>query len=115
MQVPLNLASLGELDGGAARAIIDAAICDAVRDLDDRGDDEKPRVVNVILTLNRLENGLVTCDVQAEAKVPKRRTAATISGIRRAQGVAGLVFQTLAPENPDQTTIDSIPGSIHEE
>lgn len=115
MQAILNLASLGELAGGAARGIIDAAIDDAVRDIDDRGDDEKPRVVNILLTLQQHENGVVLADVQAEAKLPKRRTTATLGNVRKNLGVPAVQFQTLSPTNPDQNTLDSIPGAIRGE
>jgi len=43
MQVPLCLDNIGELDSGSARLVIDAAIWAAVADLDDRGEDGKPR------------------------------------------------------------------------
>ncbi|HEY7328514.1 MAG TPA: hypothetical protein VH592_12775 [Gemmataceae bacterium] len=38
-QKPLSCDTLGDLDGGAARAIVDAALREALADLDDRGDD----------------------------------------------------------------------------
>jgi len=42
-QKPLTCETIGDLDGGAPRAIIDAAIREALQDLDDRGDDGQPR------------------------------------------------------------------------
>lgn len=106
MQIPLCLDNLGELDSGAARAIIDAAIRQAVLDMDDRGTDGKPRSVNIVITLNRMDNGFIATHVEAEAKMPKRRTAGTVGVVKSQQGTTGLLFQSLAPEDPTQRTID---------
>lgn len=108
MQATLCLDTLGDLDGGAARAIIDAAIRDAVRDLDDRGEDEKPRFVEVRLSLSRMDNGLLACHVEAAAKTPRRRTASTVGQVARRGGDVGVLFQTYAPEDPHQRTIDEV-------
>lgn len=103
----LSLKSLGDLDEGAARAIIDAAIREAVADLDDRGSDRKPRQVNIQINLSLLENNQVSVDVDAYAKLPRRRTASTFGRLRR-EGPDGtrVQFQTLASQEPDQRTID---------
>lgn len=107
MQRPLSLDTLGDLDGGAARAIIDAAIAEALRDLDDRGDDEQARKVEILITVKQMENGLVDTHVEASAKVPRRRTASTIGKIKRdGKQQTRLLFQDLAPDDPDQRTID---------
>lgn len=107
MQAVLSLDTLGELDGGAARAIVDQAIAAAVADLDDRGDDGKPRRVKILLTLERTDSGLVIGHVEAAVAVPAWKTAGTVSKVqRRSDGQIGLVFQELAPDDPDQRTID---------
>lgn len=108
MQVAITCETLGDLDGGAARAIIDAAFREAVRDLEDRGDDGKPRKVVVTVTFETLDNGHVETRVEAQAKIPQRRTASTIASIRRDQGAARLLFQTDAPDDPAQRTIDEL-------
>lgn len=110
MRQPINLDSLGQLDGGAARAIIDAAIRDAVRDIDDRGGDGKPRKVEIILTLSVLDNNQVACHVEAAAKVPRRRTAGTIGAIHSKSGQPQLMFNDLA-EDPEQRTLDELDPS----
>lgn len=106
MITPVTCDTLGQLDGGAARAIIDAAIRDAIRDLDDRGEDDKPRKVEIVLTLTRREDAGVECTVEAAARVPRRRTASVVGRLRRSGAESQLLFQEWDNEAPDQTTID---------
>ena len=110
MQQTISCDTLGGLSDGQARAIIDAAIGTVVADIDARGDDEKPRQVVITLTLSRRDNGQVAADVQADARMPKRRTTVTVAAIRRQAGRAGLIYQDMATDNPNQTTIDSLEG-----
>lgn len=105
MSANLSLATLGELDNGAARAIIDSAINRAIDDIDDRGDDEKPRKVVITIELEKLENGLVSARVDAKTNVPAYQTAATFAKISKRQGEIGLLFQPFNPERPDQPTL----------
>lgn len=112
MQRHLDSASLGSLDEGAAKLIMDQAILEAVRDLDDRGEDGKPRVVNIVVTMKRMDNGLVEAHVEAEAKIPKRRTASTIASLRHDAGQSKLLFQEYARGDPHQRTIDEAGGEI---
>lgn len=101
----LNLESLGDLSDGRARAIIDAALKAAVRDLDDRGRDGKPRKVVITVEMVMDETGeLVTTDVQAEAKIPAYRTPATMANVKVKDGEIGLFFQSENRERPDQDT-----------
>jgi len=107
MLTTLSLDTLGDLDGGAARAIVDKAIAAAVADLDDRGEDDKPRKVKITLTLERSDSGLVIGHIEAAIAVPAWNTAGPVSKVqRRANGQIGLTFQELAPDDPDQRTID---------
>lgn len=109
MRANISCDTLGDLDGGAARLIIDAAIREAINDLDDRaGQDGKPRKVQVTLTLDLMDNGSdVAVSVEAIAKVPMRKTAATIAQVRQqAAGRAELVYSVHAPEDHMQATID---------
>lgn len=106
MQRVLDLESLASLDQGAAGAIIEAALREAVADLDDRGQDKKPRQVSITVTLLQLENGQVAVDVDAAAKLPRRRTASTFCRLQKQARGAALTFQEFAPEHPDQRTID---------
>ena len=105
-QLSLSLATLGAINGGAARSIIDRAIEDVLNDLDDRGDDQKPRQVIIALTVKKLENGLVETFVEAHVRAPKRRTFSTMAKIRKTGAHAGLVFQEASDADPDQDTFE---------
>ncbi len=106
MQQTLSLATIGDLDNGTARAIIDKAIAEAVADIDDRGDDGKPRKIKIEIELKQMDNGQVESAVQASAVVPARRTASTFAKVRKNKDKAQLLFQDLASDDPNQTTID---------
>jgi hypothetical protein len=104
--------TLGDLDRGAARLIIDAAIREALSDLEDRGaDDGKPRKVTVDVTFKLLDNGEVAATVEAHARAPKRRTASTIAAFKGGlTGEVRLMFRQGAPNDPTQRTIDEAGG-----
>lgn len=107
MQQPVTCDTLGALDNGSARAIINRAILEAVTDLDDRAaDDDKPRKVVIELTFERRKNSDVEVSVEAIAKVPKRRTASTVATLRLADNGSQLQFNDLATDDPSQRTID---------
>lgn len=83
----LSLENLGELDGGRAAGIINAALKQAVSDLDDRGDDFKAREVTITVRMEKSEkSGHVFATVvgpptrSSSASVgctPSRRTSRT--------------------------------------
>lgn len=104
--LPITCDTLGELDYGASRAIIDAAIRDAINDLQDRGEDGKPRKVAITITFGLLDNGLVEAKVEAIAKVPMRKTASTIGEVQRDGRNHRVAFRKYSPEDPAQTTIE---------
>lgn len=105
----LTIDNLGDFDSGAARAVINHAIGQAVADLDDRGaEDKKPRKVVITLTLERQDNGEVRGRVEVSVKAPGFRTAGTTAkvAVDQATGKPGLLFNQYAPDNPSQRTID---------
>lgn len=104
----LTIDNLGDLDGGAARQVINAALASAVYDLDDRGgEDEKPRKVVITISLDKLDNGAITAQVEAIAKVPNYKTGTTICNLAVGpRNQRTLEFRGDSPNNPDQTTID---------
>ena len=109
-EMRLSLEQIRHLDGGASGAIIDAAIADAVRDIDDRGEDGKPRTVEIRLNFIKRPNGQVEVEVEAAAKVPRRRTASTCCNLKsNPTGTSPiLLFQQYSPADPDQRTIDEL-------
>lgn len=106
MQRTLSLDSLGELDNGNSRAIIDATIRRAVEDLDDRGDDGKARTVEIKIEMKKIDGGLTATLVHAGCKLPAYQTNGTVMRHKVVNGQSRLLFQQLAPDNPDQRTID---------
>lgn len=111
MLTELKLDAIGDLDEGAARLIINAALATAIHDLDDRGADGKPREVTISLKMVRLSEGKsdnVGITVEAAAKLPKYSTPGTIGKIKSRNGVAMLAFQESDATDPDQRTIDEL-------
>lgn len=107
MQATLCLDNLGDLDNGTARLAIDHTIAKAIADIDDRGDDGKPRRVTIVLSLQKMDNGLIASHVETSLKTPSLKTAGTVAKLqRRGDKETRLVFQQFAPESPEQTTID---------
>lgn len=106
MTSELTLDTLGDLDGGSAREIVNAALRSALTDLEDRGDDGKPRKVTITLHVHLLDNGQAAAKVDAKTTIPAYSTHATIANMTRREGRAGLQFQGLAPDNPNQKTLD---------
>jgi hypothetical protein len=104
--------TLGELNGGIARAIIDANLHAALRDFDDRAhEDKKPRVVTITVTMAPLNNGQMASNVKVKTSMPAYQTNDTIHNIvRRPGGVVEGVFSTTAPEQPNQRTIEDEEG-----
>jgi hypothetical protein len=111
----LTCDSLGDLDGGRARGIIDAALSTMVRDLEERGHDEKTRVLTITVT-TLTKQGITAIDVQANAKLPPYRTNMTAACLRQEKSSAGLqtnlYFQEDNPENPDQPTLPYAEGEV---
>lgn len=105
-ELKLSLENLGELDGGSAELVINNALRLAVHDLDDRGKDGKPREVNIKVIMTQMDNGIPIVRVDCGVKVPAFRTAETIGILRRVGDESTVRFQSLAPGEPTQRTID---------
>lgn len=114
-QTELTCDTLGDLDGGRARGIINAALSRIMDDLEDRGDDEKKRTIDVKLSFVRRKGNLVV-DVQAAAKCPPYQSAETVASLtqKSKKGGAGLrnavTFQEHSADNPDQPTFSTMDG-----
>lgn len=101
--------TIGDLDYGAGRAIIDAAIRTALNDLEDVGpQDGKPRKVAITLEFKLMDNGQVGVKVNAVAKCPPRGSASTFAEFRRDNKGILASFNKHSPEVPGQTTIDDV-------
>lgn len=103
--VSLSIDSIGDLNHGAARLLIQREIDRAVADLDDRGDEDgKPRKVVIQVELTR-DKDFIVATVAAEAKLPPRRTGGTSAEIRAKDGVSILNFRDDNDERVDQPTL----------
>ncbi len=103
----LSLATIGKLSDWRAHKIINKALDLVAADLDDRGNDEKPRKVTVTIEFVKdVNEDTVKMDVRAKATVPDYRTPTTLGKIKQGtDGAAKIVFQTDAADNPDQETM----------
>lgn len=107
--VSLTLENLGDLADGVARAIIDRELAAAVADIDDRGEDGKPRKVTITVQLQKADNGVVAVHVEAKASAPPRRSKSTFGKTRQdARGRSQLFFQSNNAERPDQPTFPAL-------
>lgn len=106
----LTCDSLGDLGNGTARAIVDAAIKAAVRDLDERGEEDgKERAVSITIRLQKKDD-LTVATVDAAAKLPPFRSFNTAARVKLGAAGAHLLFQEHDAENPDQGTFTEMDG-----
>ena len=114
-QQRLDCDNIGDLGEGRARAIINAAIMESTHDVDDRGEDGKERTVVIKLRMKRRSDGLVETVVAAQATLPPRQTASTVSKVTQREGRGPqLAFQSWASDNPDQNTFPQLDESEKE-
>lgn len=113
-QTELTCDTLGNLDGGRSRGIINAALRRIMDDLDDRGEDEKTRALDLKITF-QIKKGNLAVEIQADAKLPKYRSNETIAKLTqkaKRNGTGGvrnaIEFQEHDPENPDQATFGAM-------
>jgi len=104
----LSLATLDQFDYGKGALIFQKELEKVVRDLIDRPGDTTARTVDlqVILTPIVLQDGdVIDAKVQfkCRGKTPPYKTAARPAAIDRGRQ---LVFQPMAPDNPEQRTLD---------
>lgn len=103
----LSCDSLGELDNGFARAIIDEAIQRAANDTEQRGlQDEKPRKVIITLEFRKINDHSCVINVNADAKIPPLKLSTTFAETRPiGKGKSNIAFREDNPDRPDQPTI----------
>lgn len=111
MQLDLKCENLDQLDDGAAKLIIDAALQMAFNDIEDRGKDKKKRTVTIEIEFEMRDNGQIETSLTARAKVPVWKTAATVANVRMdGKNNHKLIFSGYAPDDPDQRTLDEAGG-----
>lgn len=106
-QQTLTLATLGELAGGEAEAVVNAALRAALRDTEDRGEDKKARKVTIVVELKKVGDGHVSATLQAKTTLPNYQTNTTIGELKPDErGHPVMNFGPHAPLNPDQPPLD---------
>ena len=105
-QVALSCDTIGDLDKGLARHLIDAEFAKAVNDLEDRAkEDGKTRKVIIEVDIS-LVDGLILAYVSTQAKLPPKKTRYTAGQLRMAgKNQHAIIFMEDNPENPDQPTM----------
>ncbi len=102
----LTCDTIGEIAGGQARGTIDAAINAAMRDLEDRGEDEAVRKVRIDLLFKKIGDSEVATVVQVGTAIPKYLTAKTVGRLVIGENrQVFLEYQANSPDNPYQRTI----------
>lgn len=119
----LNCNNLGDLDDGRARLIIDKMFDEAIKDLEDRGTDEKPRTITIKIELTQTREDRFAAHVEAGLKRPGFRTADHAAVLRKKPGGSrepSLFFQEFSSEDAGQQDLrDHLPphdpesGEIH--
>lgn len=103
-KIPLTAETLSKLGDGFAGVVIDAALADIYRDVNDRGSDGKPRKLVVTYTFTPGTNGHCEVDVQTATRLPAYQPPKTVAKLNLAAG--SLMFNPDVSNNPDQLTID---------
>ncbi len=101
----LGVASIKDLADGQAAVVIDAAISAAIRDVEDRYEqDEKKRVVTIKLEFEKVGDS-ISVAIKAEVKVPSYATKATVGRLVQNGRSVDMVFNGGCADEPDQMTI----------
>lgn len=108
MKLELNLDNIGELDHGVSKGVINETIRQAYRDTIDRGSDGKTRkaVITISMTQSK-DKDYVAIHVDGKVSMPTQKTGGTLAKVAaNSNGEQVLQFEPLAPDNPDQGTLD---------
>lgn len=101
--------NLGELAGGDVAVLIDQALIQLVQDLEDRGDDGKPRKITFQLIVWKpdpvRDPQNIASEFQAKVVLPDYRSRQTRHAVSSKAGVQLLAFSSGAPDNPNQPTM----------
>ena len=101
----LSLDTLRDLADGQAEATINAALKAALRDVEDRGDDKKPRKVVIEIELRKLGEDMVSAAVKAKTTLPPYQTKPTYGGLKVEGQTVDMTFNPNSADNPDQKTL----------
>jgi hypothetical protein len=103
--VPLTMDTLGDLDSGIFRLLVDKEIDVLCKDVDDRAEEDgKVRTLAIEVDVVKV-NGMVIITPRVKVKLPPRVAKSTSAKERmKSKGQTELLFQPANAENPDQGT-----------
>ena len=103
----LSLDSLKELDNGIVGAMLEKVFHDFCQEIEDRGNDCKPRKLVITITAQKdRPEGSVVSQVEADLKRPAIRSGPTVHQVYFGADGPQLLFSAHAADNPQQLTID---------
>lgn len=112
----LSCETIGDLDNGFARTVIDEALRRAAHDIEQRGEDDKPRKVLITIEMKKLDANAVAILFSAEAKLPPFKLNPTVALSSPAVGGGcTLHFRADNGARPDQPTIPFPPEERNRE
>lgn len=107
MKLNVSAGTIAQLDRGMAGLLIDHQLGILARDLDQRGEDDKPRKLVIQLEFIKMKNSnLVAVDIDCKTVLPPFRAGGTVAAMHVDKKSASLSFESENPGNPDQSTID---------
>jgi hypothetical protein len=106
--VALSCDTIGDLDGGVFRLLVNKEFEALCKDVDDRGEEDgKVRTLTIDVEIVKKE-GLVIIVPSVKIKRPPRRANATSAKERmKSAGQTELLFQATNADNPDQGTFET--------
>jgi hypothetical protein len=113
-EAKLNLTTIRDLSNGQAEAVINAAIQAAIRDLEDRGGDKKPRKVSIEMEFKKLGEDVVTATVKAKTTLPPYVTQPTFGTLNVDGTAAHMKFNPNNADDYEQQTLP-MPGDKGED
>ncbi len=102
--VPICSDTIGDLDNGNTRRVVDREIATIMNDIEDRGEEDgKPRLLKIQVEFIKVNGRLVITPV-VDHKLPPRVVHSTSAKIvaREKDGLFEAIFQPMNADNADQ-------------
>lgn len=107
MKVHLQGQTISSLSDGYVGRLLDSALDQIVRDIDDRGEDQQIRKLTLEISFKPQTNGLCKIMPTVCVKVPKLVPPETIAKLDKNAGA--FAFNPDLAENPEQSTFADLP------
>lgn len=105
--VPLSMDTIGDLDNGVFRLLVDKEIDQLAKDLDDRGEEDgKARTLTIEIEVIKVK-GVVIITPRCKVRLPARQSNSTSAKERmKSKGQTELLFQPANAPNAEQPTFE---------